>query len=76
MERSTDRATQTTRSATTRRRIRSSAETRGLSGLSPEPAHVPRPRKDTNAIATGHPIMHWVLVTDENGRSRPEARWL
>ncbi|WP_285733237.1 hypothetical protein [Nocardiopsis sp. ATB16-24] len=72
----TDRAPRPAHSVTTRRRIRTSAETRRLSGLPLEPAPVPQPREDADAIASEHPIMHWVLVTDENGRSRPEARWL
>ncbi|MEE2039806.1 hypothetical protein Q8791_21535 [Nocardiopsis sp. CT-R113] len=76
MARRTDRAPQPTRSATPRRRIRPTAATRRLSGLSPEPVHVPQPREDADAIASEHPIMHWVLVTDDNGRTRPEARWL
>jgi hypothetical protein len=38
--------------------------------------HVPQPREDADAIASEYPIMHWVLVTDHNGRTRPEARWL
>ncbi|WP_150237149.1 hypothetical protein [Nocardiopsis quinghaiensis] len=76
MARRTDRAPQPARSITTRRHIRSSAGTRRLSGLAPEPVHVPQPREDADAITSGHPIMHWVLVTDENGRNRPQVRWL
>ncbi len=72
----TDPAPRPAHSVTTRRRSRTSAETHRLSGLSPEPVHVPQPREDADVIASEHPIMHWVLVTDENGRSRPEARWL
>ena len=76
MARRTDRAPQPTRSATPRRRIRTATATRRLSGLTPEPAHVPQPRENADAIASEHPIMHWVLVTDDNGRTRPEVRWL
>ncbi|MFJ9557900.1 hypothetical protein ACIRPH_29180 [Nocardiopsis sp. NPDC101807] len=76
MARWTDRAPHPTRSATPRRRIRPAAATRRLSGLTPEPVHVPQPREDADAIASDYPIMHWVLVTDHNGRTRPEARWL
>lgn len=75
MARRTDRAPQPTR-LTTRRHARSSAGTRRLSGLAHEPVHLPQPRVDADATASEHPIMHWVLVTDENGRRRPEARWL
>ncbi len=47
-----------------------------MSGLTPDAASVPRPRENVDAISSGHPIMHWVLATDEAGRTRPEARWL
>ncbi|WP_159945519.1 MULTISPECIES: hypothetical protein [unclassified Nocardiopsis] len=76
MARRTDRAPQPARSLTTRRTVRSATRARRLSGLAPEPVQVPQPREDADAITSGHPIMHWVLVTDENGRRRPEARWL
>ncbi|MBE2998147.1 hypothetical protein IDM40_05415 [Nocardiopsis sp. HNM0947] len=74
MARRTERAPQPTRSHT-RRSTRSAATTRRLSGLGSGPAAVPQPREDADRISSGHPIMHWVLVTDENGRTRPEARW-
>ncbi|MFD6950925.1 MULTISPECIES: hypothetical protein [unclassified Nocardiopsis] len=76
MARRTDRAPQPARSITPRRRTRSSAGTRRLAGLAAEPVHVPRPREDADTVTSGHPIMHWVMVTDENGRNCPQARWL
>ncbi|PDP87565.1 hypothetical protein CQJ94_10955 [Glycomyces fuscus] len=76
MARKTDRAPHPTRFSTTRRRFPFSAGTQRLSGLATEPVHVPQPREDADATTSRHPIMHWVLVTDENGRSRPEVRWL
>lgn len=74
MARRTERAVQPTRSHT-RRRTRSAATTRRLSGLGDGPAAVPQPREDADRISSKHPIMHWVLVTDDHGRTRPEARW-
>lgn len=73
---SSDRAPHPTRSTTTRRRRRSAAGTHRLTGLGAGPAHVPQPREDADATRSEHPIMHWVLTTDDNGRLRPEARWL
>jgi hypothetical protein len=72
MARRTDRAPHPTRFSTTRL----SAGTNRLSGLATEPVNVPQPREDADATTSGHPIMHWVLVTDDKGRSRPEVRWL
>ncbi|NYH52769.1 MULTISPECIES: hypothetical protein [Nocardiopsis] len=74
MARRTDRAPKPARSITARRHIRPSTGTRP-SGLVPEPANVPQPREDADATISGHPIMHWVMVTDENGRNRPQVRW-
>ena len=76
MARRTDRAPHLTRSTTAPRRTRSAAASRRLSGLAPEPAQVPVPREDADKTPSEHPIMHWVVVTDEMGRTRPEARWL
>ena len=76
MARRTDRAPHPTRPTATRRRTRSIEETLRMSGLTPNAVSVPRPREDVDTISSGHPIMHWVLVTDETGRTRPEARWL
>ncbi|MEU0489840.1 hypothetical protein ACOQFV_03945 [Nocardiopsis changdeensis] len=76
MARRTDRAPHPTRSVDARRRTRSAEETLRMSGLAPDAVSVPRPREDADAISSGHPIMHWVLVADETGRTRPEARWL
>lgn len=79
MARRTENGPHLTRSVTTSRRTRSAAASRRLSGLAPEPALVPKPRTDqenADTTTSEHPIMHWVLVTDDNGRTRPEARWL
>ncbi|MGW5876627.1 hypothetical protein ACWFMI_08770 [Nocardiopsis terrae] len=76
MARSTEPGPHLTRSVTTPRRARSAATSRRLAGLAPEPALVPKPREDADTTTSEHPIMHWVLVTDDNGRTRPEARWL
>lgn len=73
MARRIDRAPKPTRSAPRhRRRTRSAATARRLAG----PVQVPQPRETADATRSEHPIMHWVLVTDENGRTYPEARWL
>ncbi|MFD6097346.1 hypothetical protein ACFVWN_23250 [Nocardiopsis flavescens] len=76
MARRTDRAPHPTLSADARRHARSAEEDLRLAGLTPDAVSVPRPRENADAISSGHPIMHWVLVTDETGRTRPEARWL
>ncbi|WP_017570278.1 hypothetical protein [Nocardiopsis halotolerans] len=76
MARRTDRAPHTARFSAARRRLRPSAGTRRPSGLVPEPTHVPQPREDADTTTSRHPIMHWVMITDESGRSRPEVRWL
>ncbi|WP_026126882.1 hypothetical protein [Nocardiopsis xinjiangensis] len=75
MARRTERAVQPARSHA-RRRTRAAATTRRLSGSVGGPAAVPQPREDADRISSQHPIMHWVLVTDDDGRTRPEARWL
>lgn len=75
MARRTERAVQPTRSHA-RRRMRTAATARRLSGLGEGPARVPQPREDADRISSEHPIMHWVLATDDDGRTRPEARWL
>lgn len=74
MARRIDRAPQPTRSAPPRRRrTRSAATARRLAGS----VQVPQPRDSTaDDTRSEHPIMHWVLVTDENGRTHPEVRWL
>lgn len=73
MARRTDRAPQPTRSAPHRHEhTRSAATAHRLSA----PLNVPQPRENAEAIRSEHPIMHWVLVTDENGRTYPESRWL
>lgn len=73
MARRIDRAPKPTRSAPhRRRRTRSAATARSLAG----PVQVPQPRENADATRSEHPIMHWVLVTDENGRTYPETRWL
>ncbi|MBB6121701.1 hypothetical protein [Nocardiopsis algeriensis] len=71
-----ERAVHPTRSPQAGRTVRTPEEALRLSGVAAEPVHVPRPREDADTISSQHPIMHWVLVTDENGRTRPEARWL
>ncbi|GAA4917710.1 hypothetical protein [Streptomonospora salina] len=57
---------------TTRRRTRKTA--RRATGA-PAPA-APRPRAAPEAAASDRPLLTWVLVTDDNGRTRPEARWV
>lgn len=74
MARRMERAVQPTRSHA-RRPVRSTATARRLSGLGGDSATVPQPREDADRINSEHPIMHWVLVTDDHGRTRPEARW-
>jgi hypothetical protein len=79
MARRTEHGPHLSRSSTAPRHTRSASASRRLSGLAPEPALVPKPREDlesTDTTTSEHPIMHWVLVTDHNGRTRPEARWL
>ena len=77
MARRTEHAPNLSRSATPRRRTRSAAANRRLAGVAaPAPTQVPLPREDVDATPSEHTIMHWVLVTDDNGRTRPEARWL
>jgi hypothetical protein len=73
---STHRAPRLARSTTTGGRTRPEAETRRLAGLTTTPVNVPQPRDTADSMSSGHPIMHWVMVTDDNGRARPEARWL
>ncbi|WP_017600715.1 hypothetical protein [Nocardiopsis lucentensis] len=74
MARRTERAPHPARSTTSRRRTRTAPGTRQR--LTNRTACVPQPREDADTTTSRHPIMHWVLVTDENGRTRPEARWL
>lgn len=49
MARRTEHAPHLSRTSTDRRRTRSAAASRRLSGLAPEPALVPRPREDADA---------------------------
>ncbi|MFD0773233.1 hypothetical protein ACFQZ2_04755 [Streptomonospora algeriensis] len=68
----------------TTRRTRSAARRKSTA---PAPA-APRPREAVEAVETtveameaveavtsGRPLLNWVLVTDDNGRTHPEARW-
>ncbi|WP_236700335.1 hypothetical protein [Allosalinactinospora lopnorensis] len=37
---------------------------------------MPQPRRSPEAApSSDRPTLSWVLVTDQNGRTRPEARW-
>lgn len=74
MARRTDRAPRLARSTTDRRSSRTTPGTRRR--LTNRSACVPQPRGGADSTRSRHPIMHWVMVTDENGRTRPEARWL
>lgn len=73
MARRIDRAPQPTHSAPPHRRRTRSSAARRLAA----PVQVPQPRDSiADDTRSEHPIMHWVLVTDENGRTHPEVRWL
>ncbi|MEV2278475.1 hypothetical protein AB0I72_23105 [Nocardiopsis sp. NPDC049922] len=74
MARRTERAPRLARSTTDRRRTRTAPGTRRR--LTGDAVCLPQPREDADSTRSHHPITHWVMVTDENGRSRPEARWL
>ncbi|KIH98769.1 hypothetical protein LP52_11625 [Streptomonospora alba] len=56
---------------TTRRRPRTAARRKATA---PAPA-APQPRETAEAVASDRPLLSWVLVTDDSGRTRPEARW-
>lgn len=57
---------------TTRRRMRTAARRKVTA---PAPA-APQPRETAEVVASDRPLLSWVLVTDDNGRTRPEARWV
>ncbi|MBB6174466.1 hypothetical protein HNR23_004526 [Nocardiopsis mwathae] len=77
MTRQVNRAPQTSRPTPARRRTRPSAlrTTAGRSRVQQQGITMPEPRETTETLSTGRPQLNWVLVTDENGRTRPEARW-
>ncbi|GAA3761871.1 hypothetical protein HDA32_005759 [Spinactinospora alkalitolerans] len=63
----------TARPVSTRRRRRPSvARTRGTA---PMGMTLPQPRETEETAAPARPLLRWVLTTDDNGRTRPEARW-
>ncbi|MDT0301964.1 hypothetical protein [Streptomonospora wellingtoniae] len=65
-------APQAGRTAPPRRRTRNAAR---LRSAAPAPA-APQPREAAESVASDRPLMSWVLVTDDSGRTRPEARWI
>ncbi|WP_343233443.1 hypothetical protein [Streptomonospora sp. PA3] len=65
-------APQTSRTAPPRRRARSAVRRRSADA----PSVAPRPRETAEALASDRPLLSWQLVTDDNGRTRPEARWV
>ncbi|MFC3997902.1 hypothetical protein ACFOVU_18350 [Nocardiopsis sediminis] len=74
-------ASQTSRPAPTRRRSRSLAGRRaGGPARGAWTTTAPQPPvtvdDDPGALPSGRPTMTWVLVTDADGRTRPEAHWL
>ncbi|ASU81715.1 hypothetical protein CDO52_01915 [Nocardiopsis gilva YIM 90087] len=76
MTRRVSRAPQTSRPAPARRRVRPSAPRTAVSrARGQQSVAMPEPRETTETIASGSPKLSWVLVTDKNGRTRPEARW-
>ncbi|MBB4935390.1 hypothetical protein F4561_006284 [Lipingzhangella halophila] len=74
MARTTNGQTQQARQAAPQRRPRPSARRRA-----PLDTNLPQPRRslesEQETAAPARPMLRWVLVTDENGRTRPEARW-
>ncbi|WP_067974911.1 hypothetical protein [Nocardiopsis trehalosi] len=71
-------ASQTSRPAPARRRSRGLATRRATGpARGPWTTAAPQPRPSLeDAVAPVRPTMNWVLVTDDNGRTRPEARWV
>lgn len=67
-------AAQTGRPAPTRRRTRPTVVRRAPGPLRRADAAPPAPRASEETVQ--RPTMTWVLVTDENGRTRPQARWI
>ncbi|GAA1756244.1 hypothetical protein GCM10009834_12130 [Streptomonospora arabica] len=72
MNRPVSPAPQTSRTAPARRRARNAAR---LRSSAPAPA-APQQREAAESVASDRPLLSWVLVTDDSGRTHPEARWI
>ncbi|QBI56708.1 hypothetical protein [Streptomonospora litoralis] len=76
-------APQTSRTAPIRRRTRSALRRKSTAeSAAPAAPAAPQPRETAEAVkaveevvASDRPLLSWVLVTDDNGRTRPEAHW-
>ncbi len=70
---------QTNRPAPSRRRSRSTA-VRRTTALARGPLTSAPPQRQPAEAAEAHtfgkPTLSWALITDTNGRVRPEARWV
>ncbi|RNL83204.1 hypothetical protein [Halostreptopolyspora alba] len=74
MAHTTNGSTQQARRAALHRRSRPSAPRRGpLDDGPPQPRRAPETEREQPEST--RPRLNWVLITDENGRTRPEARW-
>ncbi|MFC4564403.1 hypothetical protein ACFO4E_21285 [Nocardiopsis mangrovi] len=74
-------ASQTSRPAPTRRRSRSLAGRRAGgpargTWTATAPQQQPVTDDDPGTLPSGRPTMSWILVTDADGRTRPEAQWV
>ncbi|MDA0565271.1 hypothetical protein LG943_13240 [Streptomonospora sp. S1-112] len=69
-------ATQTGRSTKTPRRTRASVLRRRSGEARTATTAMPQPRVAAEAVASDRPLLTWELVTDETGRTRPQARWI
>jgi len=71
-------APQTSRTAPARRRTRSALRRKstGTQSAAPAAPAAPQPRETLETVASDRPLLSWVLVTDDNGRTRPEADWI
>lgn len=71
MNHSVSPAPQTSRTAPNRRRTRSAQRRSSVRAQGAAAA----PQATAEATPSDRPLLSWVLVTDDNGRTRPEARW-
>ncbi|MBV2364056.1 hypothetical protein KUM37_12005 [Streptomonospora sp. NEAU-YY374] len=69
-------ATQVGRTAKAPRRTRTSVLRRRSGEARTAAAAMPQPRVAAEAVTSDRPLLTWELVTDETGRTRPEARWI
>ncbi|GAB3446658.1 hypothetical protein GCM10027570_18320 [Streptomonospora sediminis] len=74
MNHSVSPAPQTSRTAPNRRRTRSAQRRSSVRAQSAAPAPA-APQATAEATPSDRPLLSWALVTDDNGRTRPEARW-